>query len=186
VARAWPAGLHLAAGSLPAVGQRPRRPASTPQRHYWRETETELHASATVQPRLLFLDKMNLFAASVGPTAAGENWYVSMVQVQTDVGYAAPPLIAQQITGQLTGQTTFPPPPVAAQVWLSVAGTNLHLLAQSSQGSYDNIGVGGQQVRPGEQITVQWWVPEPFVGDAGLVQKAWFILRGTRRALSQI
>jgi hypothetical protein len=56
------------------------------------------------------------------------------------------------------------------------------LLAQTSQGIYDNVGLGGQQVRPGEQITVQWWLTGPFGGI--VLTHGWAVLRGTRRTLS--
>jgi len=171
---------------VPATGQRPRRPAVLPQHHYWRRTETELHAAAAaVFPPFIPLGPVFSASATMGPTAAGEWWSVGMVQVQTNVGVGDPPLVAKQVQGQISGTTTNPPPPVTAQVWLSAAGVNLHLLGQTSQGSYDNIGLGGQEIRAGEAITVTWWLAAPFFGP-DFVTGAWAVLRGTRHALSQI
>lgn len=180
----WPAGLHLGAGSVPAAGQRPRRLEPTRQTDYWRKLDTELHASASVSPHFIPLGPVFSMAASVGPSAVGERWSVDMVQVQTNAQYGDPPLVAQQIQSQISGTTTVPPPPIAAQVWLSVAGVNLHLLAQTSQGGYDNVGLGGQVVQPGESITVVWWLAENF--GPGFTNSAWFTLRGTRHTLSQL
>jgi hypothetical protein len=184
VGRRWPAGLHLAAGSLPAAGQRPRRPPTTPQHHYWRHTETELHAAAGTVPLVIHSGVVPSISASTGPTAAGETWSVDMAQVQINQQHGNDPLVVQQIEAQTTGSVTAPPPPITAQVWLSVAGVNVHLLAQTSQGGYDNVGLGGQEVRPGEAITVVWWLAEPF--GAVVFTTGWFTLRGTRHTLSQL
>ena len=186
MARPWPPGLHRAAGSLPAVGQRPRRPATVPQHHYWRHTDTELHAAGWTTP-FQFSNQVPgvpSITAATGPTAAGEVWSVDLVQVQVNQQYGAAPLVVEQISGQNTGATTAPPPPIAAQVWLAVAGVNLHLLAQTSQGGFDNLGLGGQQVRPGEQISVTWWLSGNF--GAAVTATGWFVLRGTRHTLSQL
>jgi hypothetical protein len=180
----WPAGLHPAAGSLPATGQRPLRPAATPQHHYWRHVDTELHASAQIIPRFIPLGPLFSVSATAGPTATGERWSVDMVQVETDGHYGDPPLVGQQIQAQINGTGTIPPPPITARVWLSVAGVNLHLLAQTTQGGNDNVGLGGQAVQAGEAITVEWWLAESFGG--GFSTVFWFILRGTRHTLSQL
>jgi hypothetical protein len=129
-------------------------------------------------------DQLFSMTASVGPTAAGERWAVDMVQVNTDGQTGSPPLVAEQIQAQIAGSTINPPPPVTAQVWLSVAGQFIHLLAQTSQGGYDNIGLGGQTVQAGEQISVQWWVSEQ-ITSANITSAGWFTLRGTRYTLSQ-
>jgi len=180
----WPAGLHAAAGSLPATGQRPIRPPAIPQHHYWRRVDTELHAMAAADVQFIPLGPLFTFNASTGPTATGERWSVDMVQVLTDGHYGDPPLVAQQINAQITGTTNIPPPPITARVWLSAAGVNLHLLAQTSQGGNDNVGLGGQTVMPGEAITVEWWLAENF--GAGFSDAFWFVLRGTRHTLSQV
>lgn len=180
----WPAGLHLASGAVPAIGQRPRRPEVTPQHHYWRHVDTELHAAAGTTPFIFGPGPVVSITASTGPTATGESWSVDMAQIQINQQHGNKPLVVQQIEAQTTGGVTAPPPPIAAQVWLSVAGINLHLLAQTSQGGYDNIGLGGQEVRPGEAITVLWFLAEPF--GAVVFATGWFMLRGTRHTLSQL
>jgi hypothetical protein len=168
---------------VPAVGQRPRRADPTPQHHYWRHVDTELHAAANTTP-LVFtvVDQGLAIVASTGPTATGEVWSVDQVQVNLNLYSPAPPLVIQQIGAQTTGGLTPQPPPVVAQVWLSVGGTPIHLLAQSSQGVYDNIGLGGQQIRAGEQVSVYWWLTSPF--GAIVLTHGWAVLRGTRRTLS--
>jgi hypothetical protein len=181
----WPAGLHAAAGSLPAAGQRPRRPAVTPQHHYWRRVDTELDASASVSPRFIPLGPVFSIQASIGPTAAGERWSVDMVQLNSDGLVGAPPLVAQQLQAQISGTTTAPPPPVVGQVWLSAGGVNLHLLAQTSQGGNDNVGLGGQPVTTGEAITVVWFLSET-ISTTAFIRTCWFVLRGTRHTLSQL
>lgn len=179
----WPAGLHPYAGSGPAYGYRPVRPPATPQRHYWRHSATALHAASNAVfplPPAGGPGPLVTVGAAAGPTAAGEVWTVTHVQVQTGTGYGQPPLIVQQINAQVLGQLTSAPPPVPVQVWLAVSGVNLHLLAQSTQGGYDGIDVGGQTVRPGETIQVIWYLPSP------APPSAWFVLRGTRHTLSVI
>lgn len=180
----WPAGLHLASGAVPAVGQRPLRTAATPQHHYWRRTSTELHASATatIPPGQGFLASgAPIFEqAQVGPSATGELWRVTLVEVQLPGLYDSPPLVTQQISAQVQGAVTQPPPPFVAQVFLAAGGTNLHLLAQTTQGGYDTLELGGQEVSPGEAIVVRWWTTtDKFFPGFG-----WFVLRGTRLTLS--
>jgi len=179
----WPAGLHLAAGSVRAVGQRPRRADPTPQHHYWRHVDTELHATGQTGFNV-GAGASSVIQASAGPTATGEVWSVDLVQVQINFLYGAQPLVVQQIEAQQTGVTTTPPPPIVAQVWLASGGTRLHLLAQTSQGGYDNIGLGGQQVRPGDQLTVLWFIRT--LGGAIFNTTGWFMARGTKRTLSAL
>jgi hypothetical protein len=145
---------------------------------------TELHAAASTTP-LVFVPlpgPVPGISASVGPTATGEVWSVDMAQIQINLQYGDKPLVVQQVEAQALGTTTAPPPPVAAQVWLSAGGINMHLLAQTSQGGYDNVGLGGQQVRAGEAITVVWWLAGPF--GAAVQTRGWFVVRGTRETLS--
>lgn len=183
----WPAGLHLASGAVPAAGQRPRRADATPQHHYWRHVDSELHAAASavlVVPAQQFLPQGSpIFElAQVGPTAAGEVWRVTLVQVQLPGQYAAPPLVTEQAAAQFTGTTIQPPPPFVAQAWLAVGGTRVHLLAQTTQGGNDSLDLGGQEVSAGEAIAVQWWSTT----DKGFPGLGWMVVRGIRHTLSQI
>lgn len=181
----WPAGLHPYAGSGTAYGGRPVRPPAEEMRHFWRHTATELHAGANAPyPGAAASIATFSVQAATGPTAAGETWTVTHVQVQTSAGQGLAPLLTQQIAAQAGAASTTPPPPVPVQVWLSVSGFNVHLLAQSTQGGYDNFHLGHQPVRTGEAITVIWWPTAPVTAPG--TTAAWFRLRGTRHALSVI
>lgn len=174
------------AGSGPSGARLPRRPVTVPQAHYWRRMATELHAGASVTPVAAggigpsFLPGALIsMTAAAGPQGAGEWWEVNLITV-TIGGTPVAPLVTQQISAQATAGTTTPPPPIVAQAWLAAGGMNLHLLAQTTQGGYDTLEAGGQQVHPGETISVTWWstVGPGFPGLGSIV------IRGTRHTLS--
>lgn len=184
----WPGGLHRAGGTGVAYGGQPRRAPVPEQEGYWRRTTTALIVGANAVPTTAFAPggPSRPFAAPIsqvayaGPTTAGELWRVALVQVNMSGQYNTPPLVTQQQVAQANGSTSTPPPPIMAQAWLSAAGVNIHLLAQTTQGTYDTLDLGGQVITPGEAITVQWWstTNSPFPGTG------WIALRGTRSALS--
>jgi hypothetical protein len=179
-----PAGWHLAAGSLPAVGSPTHRTTPLKQSAYWRQSVAELRVGATavVGPGTSFPAQSLIPAtATAGPQGIGERWLPDMVQVQYAPQIGQPPLVTQQVAAQVLGTTTAQPPPITAQVWLSVGGLNVHLLAQTSQGGNDNLSIGCPPLSPGEAIAVVWygWAP---AGAGGL---PYFILRGTKHVLGQ-
>lgn len=189
----WPDGLHFAAGSGGAVGGQPIRPAPVDQESYWRRTSTELFAGAQGRPipatafnpagpgRITISNAIGQ-QATAGPTAAGERWRVSLVQVAMSGVFNSPPLVTLQQVAQANASVSVPPPPVMAQAWLSMSGVNIHLLAQTTQGGYDTLDLGGQVLTPGEAITVQWWSTTV----TGFPGNGWISLRGTRSALSVV
>lgn len=173
----WRTGLHTAAGSQLAIGARPIRPQATDQRDYWRHAVAELHAGASITwpSPLPSFSPSAAKTASAGPQGAGERWVIDQVQVQSGAQVGQPPLVVQQIAGQTLGTVVVPPPPVIAQAWLAVAGQRLHLLAQTTTGGNDNLGVG-QELSAGETVVVVWYGLAPGVS-------AWFRLRGTKYTL---
>lgn len=180
----WPAGLHPASGSLWSSGGYPRRPQATGQGDYWRSAVADLHAGAAVAwpptpggPGAIQFSPSAAMSASAGPAGVGERWLVDLVRVVTGAQVGLPPLVVQQVAAQITGTTTTPPPPVVAQVWLAVAGQNIHLLAQTTQGGNDDLAVGCPPLSAGEAIAVVWYGLAPGV-------PAWFSLRGTKTVLS--
>lgn len=174
----WPAGLHAASGSGTAYGYRPVRPRATPQQHYWRQTETELHVGGNgiFTPTQLF--QINRFAAAVGPQGVGERWLVTQVQVNSADQYAGPPLVIQQQSAQAQALNSAQPPPIVAQVWRQVGGVNNYLLAQTSNGGNDTLAISCPLLSAGEAIAVIWYgIP------SGPAPGAWFRLTGTRYTL---
>lgn len=194
----WPGGLHAASGSGTAYGYRPVRPVATPQEHYWRRTATELHAAATaILPAGLLAPNAPPkgpgfpLVAAAGPSAAGEQWAVDLIQVQTDLtsstGLASAPLVVQQIAAQQSGSSTPLPPPIVAQAWRCPASMvsvfpqwqTGRLLAQTTQGNNDTISVGGAVLNPGEVVAVVWYNWFPL-----LHSFPWAVYQGTRYTLS--
>lgn len=186
----WPTGLHPYAGSGTAYGYRPVRPPAAPMRHYWRHTATELHAGATATLSRtpvggVVSGSAISQVATAGPQGAGEKWSVDLVQVQLGGQYGSPPLVTLQAQSQALAVSTLPPPPLVAQAWLSVAGVNVHLLAQTTQGGNDTLDLGGQVLTVGEAITVLWWSTFAPAG-IGFPGFGWMALRGTRYAMSVV
>ena len=181
-----PAGWHLGAGSLPAVGSPTRRYTPDPQREYWRQTTSALHAGASGQVPFLGPFATNFpFTLATGPQGTGEKWLVDLVQVQ--VGWSGnpspgnqPPQVVQQITAQVIGEQAAPAPPVVAQVWMTAGGQNVHLLAQTTQGTSDNLSVASPWLSAGEGIAVVWY-PGTITGHP---LSAAFRVRGTKIALT--
>lgn len=167
----WPAGLHTAAGALPAVGGYRPRVQATGQIDYWRHQDAELHAACGP----VTVPASGQAQAMTGPAGTGEVWYVTEAQVQTSSQVALPPLVVQQVRAQQAGQTVTPPPPITAQVWRAVAGQNERILMTTSQGGNDNLGVTAR-LSPGEQVAVVWYGAAP--GD-----QAWAIVKGTKLVL---
>ncbi len=175
----WPAGLHRAAGSIRAAGSPTFRQTPDDPKLYWRQTVSELHAGAqgVVVPGFFSIQALIPARASAGPQGVGERWMVDVVQVQFPAQAGQPPLVVQQIAAQIGGTTTKPPPPIVAQVWLSAGGTDLHLLAQTTQGGNDDLSVACPPLSAGEAITVIWYGWFPATG------LPWFRLRGTKITL---
>lgn len=167
----WPRGMHPAAGSQPALGGYAPRVQATGQVDYWRHQDAELHASAGP----VTIPASGQAQAASGPQGTGERWYVTEVQVQTSSQVALPPLIVQQVRAQQAGLAVSPPPPITAQVWRAVAGQKERILAQTSQGGNDNIGVT-VRLAAGEQLLIIWYGAVP--GD-----QAWAVLKGTKLVL---
>jgi hypothetical protein len=185
-------------------GARNRRPPSTPQLDYWRQTATSLQAGATATvvttpPGAGFSEAVLIPAvASAGPQGAGEQWLVDLihlylpglnglpVSLQPGIGpdFPPPPLVVQQIASQQAGIVTTQPPPVVAQVWRCYAGVVWNagkLLAQTTQGANDALSVSCPLISQGEVITVVWYGWASVT--TGLPHMS---LSGTRYALSTV
>lgn len=149
----WPAGLHRQSGSHPPQSWRPQRYDATGQESYWRKAAAQLKAS--VPP--VTVSAGGAAASLVGPMGVGEQWQVTLVQVQVQ-----PSLLTHAAT---------------AQVWRGAAGVTLNLLSQTANGGYDDMGVQGQIIHPGEQVIVIWSGAHP--GDV-----AWATIEGTKTILA--
>lgn len=149
----WPGGLHAQAGSQSHRAVWPQRYDPTPQQSYWRQAAAELKAS--VPP--VTVNGSGLAASVTGPMGVGEKWQVTLVQVQVQ-----PSLLTH---------------PCTAQVWRGACGVTLNLLGQTSNGGYDDLGVQGQLIHPGEQVIVIWSGAHP--GDV-----AWATIEGTKTILA--
>jgi len=160
------------------------RVRATGQHKYWRRVQVPLHAQAayTFTPFVGIVPETP-FTASTGPQGVGESWTVDLVQVQSGPFYGTAPLVVQQIQAQQQGSTLAPPPPIVAQVWLSVGGVNVHLLGQTPTGGNDDLDVGGVTLTAGERITVVWYnVALVILEDQ--IPSLWFVARGTKTVLS--
>lgn len=193
--RSAPAGWHLAAGSVRALGGPSYRIQQTDQEGYWRHTTADLNAGASVvvssTPATFNSDSngvsfgnaisspgfpQTLTVVAVGPQGTGERWDVSLVQVQTSSQIGLPPLVIQQVAAQAAGHTITPPPPIAVRVWRGAGGVPLHLLGSTNQGGYDTLGISCPTLSAGEQILTAFY--SAAVGDTAQV-----IVKGLRYTL---
>lgn len=193
--RPGPPGWHLRAGSVQALGGPTYRIQRTSQDDYWRTMASELNAGASVvvssTPATFNSDSngisfgsalsspgfpQTLTVVPLGPQGTGERWDVTMVQVQTSSQIGLPPLVIQQVAAQAAGKTITPPPPIAVRVWRGAAGVPLHLLASTSQGGYDTLGISCPLLAAGEQLLVAFY--SAAIGDTAQV-----IAKGTKYVL---
>ena len=75
----WPAGLHVASGSLRAVGGRDRRISSPDVAGFWHQQVGDLFAAAGP----VRVNGGGQAAALAGPQGLGEKWDVQLVQVSS-------------------------------------------------------------------------------------------------------
>ena len=132
----WPAGLHVASGSLRAVGGRDRRIPSPDVAGFWHQQVGDLFAAAGP----VRVNGGGQAAALAGPQGLGEKWDVQLVQVSTSSGLAV--------------QTT-------AQVWRAVSGITQNLLGQTVNGGIDDLGIICPTLSAGEQLAVIWTGASP-------------------------
>lgn len=134
-------------------GARARRLRVTGQRYYWRHTKAILDVALP----LVVVNASGQAAAMLGPQAVGERWTVQQVQISTSSQAGQIPYVIQQAAGSPIP----PPPPIVAQVWLAIAGQQVHQLGQTTAGGQDAIGIDWAPVETGEQIAVVWFGAAP-------------------------